>query len=82
REMNTDLMEALELHNLLDNAEATAASALARTESRGAHYRADFPARNDAEWLKHTFVRRTPDGPAFSYKPVTITQFTPKPRTY
>ncbi|HEU5047074.1 MAG TPA: succinate dehydrogenase flavoprotein subunit [Rickettsiales bacterium] len=51
---NTDLVEAAELDNLLRQALATIASALHRTESRGAHYRSDYPARNDAQWLQHT----------------------------
>jgi succinate dehydrogenase / fumarate reductase flavoprotein subunit len=81
---NTDLAEALELGFLLDCAEATVASALARTESRGGHARDDFPDRDDAAWLKHTFATRAPDSGeiALSYKPVTITKFEPKARTY
>ena len=53
---NTDLGEALELENLLQQATVTLASALHRTESRGAHARDDFPARDDQDWLKHTLV--------------------------
>jgi succinate dehydrogenase / fumarate reductase flavoprotein subunit len=90
RQFNTDLMEAFELGCLLDLAEATAASALNRTESRGAHYRTDYPRRDDARWLKHTLVRRRSAAPAtvsaapldMSYKPVVITKFEPKERTY
>ena len=59
---NTDLADALELGFLLDCAEATVASALARTESRGGHAREDFPERDDADWLKHTFATRAPEG--------------------
>ena len=54
---NTDLLEAWELGALLDLAEVTAVSALARTESRGAHSREDYPARDDENWLVHTFAR-------------------------
>ena len=81
---NTDLVEALELGFLLDCAEATVESALARTESRGGHAREDFPDRDDANWLKHTFCYAPVDGaPArLAYKPVTITQFEPKVRSY
>jgi len=81
---NTDLTEALELLFLLDCAEATVESAVGRTESRGAHARDDYPDRDDAAWLKHTFAFRRPDGraPRLSYKPVTITKFEPKARTY
>jgi succinate dehydrogenase / fumarate reductase flavoprotein subunit len=75
---NTDLIGALELHSLLDVAETIVASALAREESRGAHYRSDFPARDDANWLKHTLTYWTPRGPRLSYTPVTITRFPPK----
>ena len=75
---NTDLTQALELGSLLEIAETIVAGALAREESRGAHYRGDFPARDDANWLKHTLAHRTPDGPRLSYAPVTITKFPPK----
>ncbi len=79
---NTDLLEARELGYLLDNAEAMATSALARTESRGAHSRDDYPERDDAHWLKHTLAYRGEAGPKLRYKPVTVTRFEPKPRTY
>ena len=81
---NTDLGEALELLFLLDCAEATVASAVARTESRGAHAREDYPERDDVNWLKHTFAFRWSDGapPRLAYRPATITRFQPKPRTY
>ncbi len=81
---NTDLGEALELEFLLDCAEATVVSALARTETRGGHARDDFPERNDDDWLKHTLATRSPrtGEVALTYKPVTITKFEPKPRTY
>ena len=83
RRFNTDLLEALELGFMLDLAEATAASALNRTESRGAHFREDFPKRDDATWLKHTLIYRRPGGGLdFRYKPVVITRFQPKERTY
>jgi succinate dehydrogenase / fumarate reductase flavoprotein subunit len=79
---NTDLLEARELGYLIDNAEAMATSALARTESRGAHSRDDYPERDDAGWLKHTLAYRDQAGPTLRYKPVTVTRFEPKPRTY
>jgi succinate dehydrogenase / fumarate reductase flavoprotein subunit len=79
---NTDLLEAWELGCLLDLAEVTAYAALNRTESRGAHWREDFPKRDDANWLKHTFVTNKNGVFAASYKPVRITRFEPKERTY
>jgi succinate dehydrogenase / fumarate reductase flavoprotein subunit len=79
---NTELLEANELGYLLDLAEVMAAGALARTESRGAHSREDYPERNDAKWLKHTLAFKGPKGPTLKYKPVSITRFEPKPRTY
>ncbi|HEY5521412.1 MAG TPA: succinate dehydrogenase flavoprotein subunit [Candidatus Limnocylindrales bacterium] len=82
RVFNTDLLEAREVGYLLDCAEATVAGALAREESRGAHSREDFPERNDTEWLKHTLAYRAEGGPDIRFKPVTITKFQPKPRTY
>jgi len=82
RVYNTDLLEARELGYLLDCAEATVAAARARTESRGGHYREDHPERDDVEWLKHSLVYKTDGDPEIRYKPVTITRFEPKPRTY
>ncbi|MDQ2940829.1 MAG: succinate dehydrogenase flavoprotein subunit [Chloroflexota bacterium] len=80
---NTDLGEAMELGFLLDCAEATVESAIARTETRGGHAREDYPERDDRQWLKHTLIRRGPDGARhLAYKPVTITKFQPKARTY
>jgi succinate dehydrogenase / fumarate reductase flavoprotein subunit len=79
---NTELLEANELGYLLDLAEVTVTGALARTESRGAHSREDYPERNDAKWLKHTLAYKGPQGPTLKYKPVSITRFEPKPRTY
>lgn len=74
---NTDLIQALELQCLLDIAETIVVGALGREESRGAHYRADFPTRNDNAWLRHTISHRHTDGPHLTYTPVTITRFPP-----
>jgi succinate dehydrogenase / fumarate reductase flavoprotein subunit len=82
RIFNTDLLEAREVGYLLDCAEATVASALARTESRGAHFREDYPERDDGRWLSHTLAYRAEGDPRLSERPVTITRFAPKPRTY
>ena len=79
---NSALINALELDNLLDLAEVAITSALARTESRGAHSRTDFPARDDENWLRHTLARHTPAGPELGYKPVAITHWKPVERTY
>ncbi|MGZ6269631.1 MAG: succinate dehydrogenase flavoprotein subunit [Candidatus Limnocylindrales bacterium] len=79
---NTELLEARELGYLLDCAETTTVAALARQESRGAHSREDFPERDDAEWLKHSLAFKSDDRPVLRYKPVTVTRFEPKPRTY
>lgn len=79
---NTDVLETIELEYLLGLAEAMLHSALERKESRGAHYREDYPDRDDTQWLKHSLIRRTDRGVELSYKPVTVTRFEPKPRTY
>ena len=82
---NTARVEALELENLFAVARATLVSALAREESRGAHAREDFPARDDDHWLRHTLYLQT--GDQLDYKPVrlkplTVEAFKPKERSY
>ena len=80
---NQDLLGAIELGYMLDCAEATAISAIHRTESRGAHFRTDFPERNDVDWLKHINLTLGGEGePHISYSPVTITQWQPEERKY
>jgi len=79
---NMGLVEALQLDFTLDLAEVTIVSALARTESRGAHYRLDYPKRDDKNWLKHTLAYYTREGPRLEYIPVTITKWTPTERKY
>jgi len=79
---NSDLTEAIELGNLLEIADAMVAGALAREESRGAHYREDFPKRDDARFLAHTLVRKSEGGVTIGYKPVSITRFQPQERKY
>lgn len=79
---NTNLEEALELGNMLTYAEIIAASALHRTESRGAHYRTDYPKRDDKNWLKHILAKKEDGEITFKYRDVTITDYPPKERTY
>ena len=79
---NRDLLDAIELGHMLDQAEVIAMGALHREESRGAHCREDFPDRNDDKFLAHTMVRYTDDVPQIFEKPVTITRFQPKERKY
>jgi succinate dehydrogenase / fumarate reductase flavoprotein subunit len=82
RGYNTDLLEVLELGNLLDLALLTAQSALNRQESRGAHSREDFPERDDAAWLRHTLAWLEGDRVRLDYRPVAVTVWPPKARTY
>jgi len=79
---NTDLYEAFELGYLLDLSEAIVAGALARKESRGAHFREDYPKRNDEAWLKHTLCYQKNGKLELQYKPVVITKFQPQERKY
>jgi succinate dehydrogenase flavoprotein subunit len=82
---NTARIEALELDNLIELAMATMVSAEARAESRGAHARDDFSERDDENWLKHTLYFREEkrvDYKPVRLKPLTVTSFPPKPRTY
>ncbi|MET8623218.1 succinate dehydrogenase flavoprotein subunit [Kitasatospora sp. NPDC004669] len=84
---NTDLLEAIELGNLLDLAEVLAVSALAREESRGGHYREDFPTRDDVKFMQHTMAYQevAADGSTsirLDYKPVVQTRYQPMERKY
>lgn len=82
KKFNTELLDAIETAHLVNIAEAIVHSALKRTESRGAHCRQDYPERDDKNWLKHTFIKKTDGGISFSYKPVSITRFKPQKRQY
>jgi len=79
---NTELMEAIELGNLIDLAETITDTALNRTESRGAHTREDYEKRDDANWMKHSFIKKEEKGTKISYKPVTKTRYEPMERKY
>ena len=83
RTFNTELEAVLEMAYMLDVAEAMVHSALRREESRGAHQRTDFPARDDQRFLAHSLVFRNPDGTCrVEYQPVTITRWPPAERVY
>ncbi|MBN1562243.1 MAG: FAD-binding protein [Anaerolineae bacterium] len=82
---NTDVLGAIETENLLTFSEVIVSSALARTESRGAHSRTDHTKRDDEDWLKHTMAHKTDDGtPELSYKGVNIDweKYPPQERKY
>jgi fumarate reductase flavoprotein subunit len=82
--MNPELSFALRLKGMARLALVTAMGALARTESRGAHFRRDYPLRDDAGWLKRTLVRWPRDAaePVFSYEPVGLIDLPPGHRGY
>jgi fumarate reductase flavoprotein subunit len=83
RTFNTGTPAALELSFMLDVADAIVNSALRREESRGAHQRTDFPARDDQRFLAHSLIHRAPDGSSrVEYRPVTITRWPPAERVY
>ncbi len=87
RRYNTDLLEALELGNLLELAEVLVVSALARKESRGGHYREDYPNRDDVNFMRHTMAYRETDAEGndsirLDYKPVVQTRYQPTERKY
>ena len=83
RTFNTEFISALELDYMLELAEVILRSGEQRTESRGAHQRIDFPARDDDKFLAHTLAYRAEDGSSrIEYAPVTITQWPPGARVY
>jgi fumarate reductase flavoprotein subunit len=83
RTFNTELVALLELSFMLDVAESIITCAGHREESRGAHQRTDFPARDDERFLAHSVIHREPDGTArVKYLPVTITRWPPGERVY
>ena len=87
KRFNTDLLEAVELGFLLDLAEVLVVSARARNESRGGHFREDYPTRDDVNFMRHTMAyrERSEDGGAsirLDYKPVVETRYQPMERKY
>ncbi len=83
KRFNTDLLEAVELGFLLDLAEVLVVSALARNESRGGHFREDYPTRDDVNFMRHTMAYRNEDGTVrLDYKPVIETRYKPMERKY
>jgi succinate dehydrogenase / fumarate reductase flavoprotein subunit len=80
---NTEMINIWELSNLLEISEVVTIAALARTESRGAHAREDYPKRDDVNWMKHSLAWLKPEGEIeLRYKPVVITKYQPKERVY
>ena len=87
KRFNTDLLEAVELGFLLDIAEVLVVGALARNESRGGHFREDYPNRDDVNFMRHTMAYREFDADGkptvrLDYKPVTQTRYKPMERKY
>jgi succinate dehydrogenase / fumarate reductase flavoprotein subunit len=83
RRYNSDLLEAVELGFLLDLAEVLVISARARNESRGGHFREDYPNRDDVNFMRHTMAYRDSDGGVqLDYKPVVMTRYQPMERKY
>ncbi len=79
---NLELLHAFDLEAMLALAEVIAKGALFRKESRGSHYRTDYPERDDEHFLKHTIARCTPDGVKIEYRDVVMTKFKPEKRVY
>jgi len=80
---NYDLVDALELGGMLELAQATALTALKRSECRGSHWRTDHPGRDDERWLRHSLVAYNPAGaPELAFKDVIITDYPPQEREY
>jgi len=82
RTYNTTVLFAKQARDMLHLARCITASALARNESRGAHYKPEFPNRDDANWMKTTMASYTPDGPKLDYEPVDVGLITPRARKY
>jgi succinate dehydrogenase / fumarate reductase flavoprotein subunit len=79
---NQNLIASLEMKNLVELAEVVVNSALERKESRGSHFRTDYPKRDDDNYLKHTIAKRVGGKLSITYRPVTLTKWKPEPRVY
>ncbi len=82
KRFNQALLELLELQGMVRTAQSVGLSALYRRESRGSHFRTDFPKRDDSEFLKHSVVSVRDDGLLVSYSPVRLGTFDVKERVY
>jgi len=82
KRFNWDIIRAWEVEGQLLLAEVIAKGALLREESRGSHFRTDFPQRDDAKWLRHTLAHYSPEGVVFKFKEVVITKWLPEARKY
>jgi succinate dehydrogenase / fumarate reductase flavoprotein subunit len=83
KRFNSDLLEAIELGFLLELAEVLVVGARARNESRGGHFREDYPTRDDVNFMRHTMAYRNADGSVrLDYKPVVMTRYQPMERKY
>lgn len=79
---NNEFIQYCELKGMLHLAEVIVEGALAREESRGSHFRVDYPKRDDEHWLRHTLAFKTAEGVKLDYKKVSVTSYPPKERTY
>lgn len=77
-----EFITMMEFESMLDIAEVITMGALAREETRGSHYRTDFPTRDDQHWLKHTIARYNDGRPQLTYREVKITRYEPQERKY
>ncbi len=77
-----EMVVLVEFEHMLEIAEVILLGALKREETRGSHFRTDFPKRDDASWLKHTIVTRTDRGPEVSYRDVQVGRYAPRERVY
>jgi len=79
---NHEVSFAKQLWNMIELARVMTLGALRRNESRGAHYKPEFPERDDRNWLKTTRAGWTSDGPEFAYDPVDVSLIPPRRRKY